>query len=88
MFKEKCTTLQSDEDLKKSAKEMARSFCVIVYQSSYNPADKKSSAKYDNYRVLVAKKEPLEKVKAAIYSSMDSGNFTFKLNEQIQVQDE
>lgn len=84
-FKVKCSEFQANEEIKTAAKGMQRSFCVIVYQNSYNPSNQKSSAKYDNYRVVIGKQEQVDTVKKAIIDSMEAGSFTFKVTDQFHV---
>ena len=52
-FKTTCDEIQKDADIKSKASGMARSFCVLVLQSSYHPQSNKSYVKFENYRVLV-----------------------------------
>ena len=41
---------------------MPRCFCVIVASSEYIPNSGKTYTKYENYRVLVGKKETIDKI--------------------------
>jgi thiol-disulfide isomerase/thioredoxin len=79
-FKKVTAGLQQREDLKEAAKKLQRAFCVIVYQQSIHP-NKKSYAKYENWRVLVGEKESVQKLKEAFESEV-KGSFT--VNNQIR----
>jgi len=81
-FKEVCSGFQNDEKLPKLAENMPRSFCVIVLQSSYNPATGKTHSKYENYRVLVGAEESVNALNAAFKEKVKG---TFEVNEQIRV---
>merc|ERR1711976_1119692 len=80
-FKEVCSGFQKDENLKTLAKGMPRSFCVIVYQNSFNPTTSQNFAKYENYRVLVGKQESVDGLKAAFEEKVKG---SFEVNEQIR----
>jgi len=55
-FKESAgTDLSGNEEVKKHASNMPRSFCVMVYEETYDVATEKSLVDWKNYRVLVGK---------------------------------
>jgi hypothetical protein len=80
-FKAACEQFQKDENLKAVAKDMPRSFCVIVLESSYHPSTKKSYSQYKNYRVLVGKQESIDTLKTAFGEKLKG---TFEIDEQIR----
>ena len=51
-FSEQGLKLQQDEKVKSYCGTLARAFCVMVLENSYNPKSKKLSGTYQNFRVL------------------------------------
>lgn len=80
-FKEICKTKFSGEEVKSQASGMMRSFCVIVLQQQYIPAEKKTYSNYENYRVLVGAQEKIDSLKKLIEENLTG--FSFQVNEQI-----
>lgn len=62
-FKEIAEGLQKDEHIKEHAKNLPRAFCVMVFKQVYLPKSGKFVASYDNYRVLMGKKDSIEATK-------------------------
>jgi len=65
--------LQGNEELKKLAKEMPRSFCVMVFSNGYNVTTEKWKGTFTNYRVLVGKQDSIDKLKKAMEEKVDKG---------------
>lgn len=64
-FKVVAAEFQKNDELKKAAKDMQRSFCVMVVNSQFNPKTRKTFSSYKNYRVLVGKQENIDTLQAA-----------------------
>lgn len=54
-FKPIFDEFKDNKDLCDFAKDMPRAFCVLVFTTEFDPKTKKTTGKYDNYRVLVGK---------------------------------
>ena len=55
---------------------MPRCFCVIVASSEYIPNSGKTYTKYENYRVLIGKKESIDKIDEKIKEKVKSEYFS------------
>lgn len=75
-FKKVAKGFQENEELKTACNDMQRAFCVIVYQQDFHP-NKKVYQSYENFRVLVGKKENVEKLKEAFEKDVKG---SFKVN--------
>jgi len=58
--------LQKDANVAGVAKTMARAFCVMVYEETYDVKTRESSVDWKNYRVLMGPKAAIDTCKAAI----------------------
>jgi len=81
-FKDACEIMLVDEAIREKAKAMARSFCVVVLQSSYHPGSGKTFSKYENFRVLVGPQDNISALQAAFEANLSG--FTFEVNNQIR----
>jgi len=79
--KEAMLAMQADASLKEAAKDMPRSFCVLVLEQEYNPSTGNSNTKFTNYRVLVGKQESIDLLKSAMDEKV-KGCFELKLQER------
>ena len=60
---------------------MPRAYCVLVFKTVRDPIKNKIYGKYENFRVLLGKEEPLEEVKAVIDEKI-TGSFDIVRREQ------
>lgn len=75
--------LQKDEKLKELAKEMPRSFCVMVLDNGYTPSTGKWKGTFTNHRVLVGKRESIDALKAAFDEKVPKGSWEVSLQEHV-----
>lgn len=72
--------LAKDEDMVAKAKNMPRSFCVMVFENKYTPNTDKWTGEFSNYRVCVGKKEDVDALAAFFDEKVPAGSW--KKNEQ------
>ena len=77
-FTEVATNLTKDATLKQQ--KLMRAFCVLLYQSKYDPTTGKTTHKYENYRVLVGQNWGVDTVKAILEEKV-KGSFEVVLRE-------
>jgi len=73
--------LQKDETLKALAKEMPRSFCVMVFSNGYTPNTQKWKGSFTNYRVLVGKQDSIDQLKKAMDEKVAKGKYEIEMQE-------
>jgi len=73
--------LQKDETAKPLAKEMPRSFCVMVFKNNYDPSTEKWKGTFTNYRVLVGKQDSIDAIKKLMDEKVAKGKYEIELQE-------
>lgn len=73
--------LQKDEALKALAKEMPRSFCVMVFSNGFDPSTEKWKGTFTNYRVLVGKQDSIDQLKKAMDEKVAKGKYEIEMQE-------
>lgn len=73
--------MSKEDEMKELTKEFPRAFCVLVHQQEYTPSTDKTTVDYKNYRCLVGKQEPLDKVKAILEEKV-KGTFEIVMQER------
>ena len=80
-FKPIFEEFKTNEVLCALAREMPRAFCVLAFNTKFNPKTRITMGSYENFRVLVGPQANIDGVKAILEEKVKSDKFKVVLRE-------